>query len=43
VKINISSLDDTQFVENLRREIAGLQEKSSLLADEIRRIVESKL
>jgi glutamate formiminotransferase/formiminotetrahydrofolate cyclodeaminase len=43
VKINISSLDDTQFVENLRREIAGLQEKSSLLADEIRKVVESKL
>ncbi|MCX6826302.1 MAG: glutamate formimidoyltransferase [candidate division Zixibacteria bacterium] len=43
VKINIGSLEDKEFVDRLRGEIAELQKKSSSLADEIRGIVESKI
>ena len=43
VKINIGSLEEKDFVEGLHREVAELQEKSSRLAEEVKRIVESKL
>ncbi len=43
VKINIGSLEDTDFATKLRREISELQAKSGVLADEIKKVVESKL
>jgi glutamate formiminotransferase/formiminotetrahydrofolate cyclodeaminase len=43
VKINIGSLAEEDFVGKLRGEVRRLQEESTLLADEIKKIVESKL
>ncbi len=42
VKINIGGLNEKDFVENLRREIGALQRESSLLAEQVKNIVESK-
>ena len=42
VKINLSGLEDKQFADRLRSEIEILQAKSSVLAAEIKGIVESK-
>ena len=42
VKINIGGLNDRELVEKLSSEIKILQERSTSLADDVRRIVESK-
>ncbi|UCD16664.1 MAG: glutamate formimidoyltransferase [Candidatus Zixiibacteriota bacterium] len=43
VKINISGFEDRTFVEEMESKVSALQEKSEILAAEIKRIVEGKL
>jgi glutamate formiminotransferase/formiminotetrahydrofolate cyclodeaminase len=43
VKINIGGLGDSEYVDQMRARIGDLQEKSDRLAEEIKRLVESKL
>jgi glutamate formiminotransferase/formiminotetrahydrofolate cyclodeaminase len=43
VKINISGFEDKEFVDKMKFEIRILQEKSDILAGEIKGIVESKM
>jgi len=43
VKINISGFEETEFVESMNSSSEELITKSTLLADEIKSIVESKI
>jgi len=43
VKINISGFEDEAFVKSMNEQIASLEKNSSALADEIKKIVESKI
>ncbi len=43
VKINISGFEDQTFVDDMQAKVKALQEKSDILAAEVRQIVESKL
>jgi glutamate formiminotransferase/formiminotetrahydrofolate cyclodeaminase len=43
VKINLGGLEDKEFVESMRAKAAELTDKSRVLADEVKKIVESKM